>query len=170
MTQQFKAGNPSQNVWVAASAGSGKTSVLVDRLLRLLLAGVAPHRLLCLTFTKAAAAEMSDRLFRELGRWVVQSDHDLIATLEETTGASVDETQRDLARRLFARVLETPGGLRIQTIHGFCESLLARFPLEAGQPPNFDVLDERQASGLLAGARDEILFEANNEESLQPGA
>ena len=163
---QFNAGNPSQNVWVAASAGSGKTSVLVDRLLRLLLAGVAPHRLLCLTFTKAAAAEMSDRLFRELGRWVVQSDQDLIATLEETTGASVDETQRDLARRLFAQVLETPGGLRIQTIHGFCESLLARFPLEAGQPPNFDVLDERQASGLLAGARDEILLEANNEEGL----
>ena len=111
---QFNAGNPSQNVWVAASAGSGKTSVLVDRLLRLLLAGVAPHRLLCLTFTKAAAAEMSDRLFRELGRWVVQSDQDLTATLEETTGAAVDETQRDLARRLFARVLETPGGLRIQ--------------------------------------------------------
>ena len=163
---QFNAGNPSQNVWVAASAGSGKTSVLVDRLLRLLLAGVAPHRLLCLTFTKAAAAEMSDRLFRELGRWVVQSDQDLIATLEETTGASVDETQRDLARRLFARVLETPGGLRIQTIHGFCESLLARFPLEAGQPPNFDVLDERQASGLLAFARDEILLEANNQEGL----
>jgi ATP-dependent helicase/nuclease subunit A len=163
---QFNAGNPSQNVWVAASAGSGKTSVLVDRLLRLLLAGVAPHRLLCLTFTKAAAAEMSDRLFRELGRWVVQSDQDLTATLEETTGAAVDETQRDLARRLFARVLETPGGLRIQTIHGFCESLLARFPLEAGQPPNFDVLDERQALDLLAGARDGILLEADNEEGL----
>jgi len=163
---QFAAGNPSQNVWVAASAGSGKTSVLVDRLLRLLLEGVAPHRLLCLTFTKAAAAEMSDRLFRELGRWAVQSDQDLSATLQETMGAPVDDAQRDRARRLFARVLETPGGLRIQTIHGFCESLLARFPLEAGQPPNFEVLDERQALDLLAGARDGILLEADDEEGL----
>lgn len=163
---QFAAGNPTQNVWVAASAGSGKTSVLVDRLLRLLLEGVPPHRLLCLTFTKAAAAEMSDRLFRELGRWAVQSDEDLTETLQETTGGPVDETRRDLARRLFARVLETPGGLRIQTIHGFCESLLARFPLEAGQPPNFDVLDERQALDLLAGARDGVLLEADEEEAL----
>ncbi len=163
---QFAAGNPAQNVWVAASAGSGKTSVLVDRLLRLLLEGVPPHRLLCLTFTKAAAAEMSDRLFRELGRWAVQSDQALTATLEETISAPVDEARRDLARRLFARVLETPGGLRIQTIHGFCESLLARFPLEAGQPPNFDVLDERQAFDLLAGARDGVLLEADDEDGL----
>ncbi|MEQ8246609.1 MAG: double-strand break repair helicase AddA [Alphaproteobacteria bacterium] len=163
---QYVGGDPSQNVWVAASAGSGKTSVLVDRLLRLLLDGVEPHRLLCLTFTKAAAAEMSDRLFRELSRWVVQSDTELTATLRQTTGGAVDAAMLVFARRLFARVLETPGGLRIQTIHGFCESLLARFPLEAGQPPNFEVYDDRRALDLLASARDGVLLDASEDESL----
>ncbi len=164
--EQYSGGDPTQNVWVVASAGSGKTSVLVDRLLRLLLQGVEPHRLLCLTFTKAAAAEMSDRLFRELSRWVVQTDLELMATLRETTGADVDPATLVFARRLFARVLETPGGLRIQTIHGFCESLLARFPLEAGQPPNFEVFDDRRALDLLANARDGVLLDAAEDDGL----
>ncbi len=164
--EQYVGGDPGQNVWVAASAGSGKTSVLVDRLLRLLLSGVEPHRLLCLTFTKAAAAEMSDRLFRELSGWVVQSDTALTETLRQTTGGDVDPAMLVFARRLFAHVLETPGGLRIQTIHGFCESLLARFPLEAGQPPNFEVYDDRRALDLLASARDGVLLDAADDEGL----
>ncbi len=160
--EQHAAGDPRQNVWVAASAGSGKTSVLVDRILRLLLDGTEPHRLLCLTFTKAAAAEMSDRLFRELGGWVLLDDGALRATLERLTDGNVEPDRLDHARQLFARVLETPGGLRIQTIHGFCESLLARFPVEAGQAPNFEVLDERHAFDLLNAARDNVLVSADD--------
>jgi ATP-dependent helicase/nuclease subunit A len=164
--EQHAAGDPQKNVWVAASAGSGKTSVLVDRLLRLLLDGAEPHRLLCLTFTKAAAAEMSKRLSGELGKWVLLDDRSLLATLQALIDGPVEADRLDFARQLFARVLETPGGLRIQTIHGFCESLLARFPVEAGQAPNFDVLDERDALSLLASARDAVLIGAAKDEDL----
>ena len=154
---QRAAAAPDTSVWVSANAGSGKTRVLVDRVARLLLAGTPPARLLCLTFTKAAASEMATRLFRTLGGWATMPDDSLLAELQELTGAPAHAERLRDARRLFARALETPGGLKIQTIHAFCESLLKRFPLEAGLSPHFDVADEGTAQALLEEAFDGVL-------------
>jgi ATP-dependent helicase/nuclease subunit A len=154
---QRAASEPTASVWVAASAGSGKTKVLTDRVLRLMLAGTPPHRILCLTFTKAAAAEMANRINENLIRWATLSDADLRTRLADLTGGAPDEDAIARARRLFARVLDVPGGLKIQTIHSFCESLLGRFPVEARVPPHFQVMDERSAAELMQRARDAIL-------------
>ncbi|MEZ5960343.1 MAG: double-strand break repair helicase AddA [Hyphomonadaceae bacterium] len=147
---QNKAADPSYSVFVTANAGSGKTKVLVDRIARLLLEGSKPSAFLCITYTKAAAAEMQRRLFERLGAWCVADDEALAADLDKL-GAPHAELPR--ARALFAQALETPGGLKIQTIHAFCERLLARFPIEAGVPPGFDIADEPRAAALLARAR-----------------
>ncbi|MBL4538190.1 MAG: double-strand break repair helicase AddA [Oceanicaulis sp.] len=152
---QSLAADPSASVFVEANAGSGKTRVLVDRVARLLLAGAKPDRILCVTFTKAAAGEMQTRLFRKLGDWSTLPDDALTAELD----ALVTEGQRPElaeARRLFARALETPGGLKIQTLHAFCERLLRRFPLEAGLPPGFDVQDDAAGKALQAEALDAL--------------
>jgi len=145
---------PEQSVWVAASAGSGKTKVLTDRVLRLLLSGARAERILCLTFTKAAAAEMATRIAGRLSRWAVIDDADLAKELEDLSGKEVAVEEMESARRLFATVLDAPGGLEVQTIHGFCQSVLRRFPLEANLPPQFDVLDERTATERMRIARD----------------
>jgi ATP-dependent helicase/nuclease subunit A len=147
---QRQAADPLYSVFVTANAGSGKTKVLVDRIARLLLEGSKPSAFLCITYTKAAAAEMQRRLFERLGGWCVADDAKLAAELE-ALGAS--HTDLGAARALFARALETPGGLKIQTIHAFCERLMGRFPLEAGVPPGFDIADEARAASLLAEAR-----------------
>jgi len=146
---QAAAADPAANVFVEASAGSGKTRVLVDRVARLLLADARPDRILCVTFTKAAAGEMQARLFHKLGEWSILPDDALTRELE--TVIAPDATP-DLgqARRLFARALETPGGLKIQTLHAFCKNLLRRFPLEAGLPPGFEVQDDAAARELQA--------------------
>lgn len=158
--QQRRASDPEASVWVGASAGSGKTKVLTDRVLRLLLSGTPPQRLLCLTFTKAAAAEMANRVNRSLADWATASDAALRDKLARLAGVAPDADAVGGARRLFARVLDVPGGLKIQTIHSFCESLLGRFPIEAGVPPHFQVMDERSAAELLLAARDEVLAAA----------
>jgi ATP-dependent helicase/nuclease subunit A len=147
---QGVAADPANSVFVTANAGSGKTKVLVDRIARLLLQGSRPSGFLCITYTKAAAAEMQSRLFERLGAWCVADDASLAKDLQ-----ALGENGADLARAraLFAQALETPGGLRIQTIHAFCERLLARFPLEAGVPPGFDIADDARAAALLARAR-----------------
>ena len=156
---QARAADPGYNIFVEANAGSGKTRVLVDRVTRLLLGGVAPDTILCLTYTKAAAGEMKTRLFDRLGHWSVLGDEALKAQLTELIGTSGrDDLTR--ARRLFARALETPGGLKIQTIHAFCESLLRRFPLEAGIPPGFDVVDETHAARFRQMARAVVMRES----------
>jgi ATP-dependent helicase/nuclease subunit A len=144
------AADPANSVFVTANAGSGKTKVLVDRIARLLLQGSKPSAFLCITYTKAAAAEMQRRLFERLGAWCVADDVTLTKQL-----VALGEPTHDLgrARKLFAQALETPGGLKIQTIHAFCERVLARFPLEAGVPPGFDIADEPRAAGMLARAR-----------------
>ena len=160
---QRRAADPGFSAWVAASAGTGKTKVLVDRILRLLLSGVRPQRLLCLTFTKAAAKQMALRLTEVLREWTTVNDAGVEAVLSELIGAAPDEQQKQRARRLFAEVLDTPGGLRIDTIHAFCQSLLHRFPLEARLPPNFQVLDERSAGELLADCRNAVLAAARAE-------
>jgi ATP-dependent helicase/nuclease subunit A len=154
---QQRAAKREHSVWVAASAGTGKTKVLTDRVLNLLLGGTTPSRILCLTFTKAAAAEMANRLNERLSRWAIIPDSKLAEEIEAITGALPDEPLRALARRLFAEVLDAPGGMRILTIHAFCQSLLRRFPLEAGIPPQFEVMDDRAAAEMLAEAQAAIL-------------
>jgi ATP-dependent helicase/nuclease subunit A len=150
---QLLASEPGLSASVRANAGSGKTWTLIARVARLLLAGARPEAILCVTYTKAAAAEMQRRLFKTLGEWAVMDDQALAAEL-----AKYDERADDLsaARKLFARALETPGGLKIQTIHAFCEKLLRRFPLEAGVSPGFEVLDDATAGGLASQARDAL--------------
>ena len=160
---QHKASDPAASVWVGASAGTGKTKVLTDRVLRLLLGGTAPERILCLTFTRAAAAEMALRISSELARWTVTDDKTLSAALTMLTGAPPRHSTLDQARRLFAAVLDVPEGLKIQTIHAFCQSLLRRFPLEAGVAPNFEIADERLSTTLLGAARARLLHAARPE-------
>ena len=157
------AADPTASVWVTASAGTGKTKVLIDRVLNLLLDGTPPHRLLCLTFTKAAAAEMSRRIASKLSLWATVPDDVLEKHLHLLTGRTADAGRTALARRLFALVLDTPGGMKIETIHAFCQSLLGRFPLEAGVSPHFDVLDERDAEELLIAARNRTLLAAEQD-------
>src|SRR6185312_2407223 len=120
-------------------AGAGKTYTLANRVARLLLADARPEKILCLTFTKAAAAEMQHRLFKQLGEWAMLPDDVLSAKIAEI-GATPNDLPK--ARRLFAKALETPGGLKVLTLHAFCQILLSRFPLEAKIPPAFDVLDD----------------------------
>jgi len=165
------AADPRLSAWVSAHAGTGKTYTLANRVARLLLDGAAPPRILCLTYTKAAAAEMAGRLFKQLGEWAMLDDAALAQSLEKIGAGSRDiEGLRD-ARRLFALALETPGGLKIQTIHSFCQYILARFPVEAGVPPSFDVLDEQTANELIAEARNRILERAGEgEEKLAEAA
>lgn len=154
---QRQASDPKASVWVSANAGSGKTHALVDRVLRLLLAGSDPSTILCLTFTKAAAALMATRLFERLGRWIALSDAELADTLADLGAPPAGDSDLTAARRLFTRALESPGGLRIQTIHAFCERLLHLFPVEAGLAPGFEVLDERGTRELLEEARNATL-------------
>ncbi|MBK1636154.1 double-strand break repair helicase AddA, partial [Rhodovulum adriaticum] len=149
--RQVQAADPGNSTWLGANAGSGKTRVLTDRVARLLLDGVAPQRILCLTYTKAAASEMQNRLFQRLGGWAMLDDAALRDELHKLglDGAIAPDTLRE-ARRLFARAIETPGGLKIQTIHSFCAGLLRRFPLESGVSPQFTEMDDRAAKRLRA--------------------
>jgi ATP-dependent helicase/nuclease subunit A len=144
--------DPAASVWVSASAGTGKTKVLTERLLTLMLAGTAPSRILCLTFTRAAAAEMANRVNQRLASWATMEAGRLAQELVDLTGHKPHDEDIAHARQLFARVLDTPGGAKIQTIHAFCQSLLRRFPLEAEVPPEFTVIDERSAAEALSDA------------------
>jgi ATP-dependent helicase/nuclease subunit A len=149
--RQLAAADPTTSTWLAANAGSGKTRVLTDRVARLLLNDVQPQHILCLTYTKAAASEMQNRLFRRLGDWAMLPDADLRSALTELgVRHNPDGKQLRDARTLFARAIETPGGLKIQTIHSFCASLLRRFPLEADVSPQFTEIEERAADLLRA--------------------
>ncbi len=155
---QIDAALPSRSTWLSANAGSGKTRVLTDRVALLLLQGVMPQRILCLTYTKAAASEMQNRLFKRLGAWAMMSDDKLTGSLRELgvqEGQINSQTLRN-ARRLFAQAIETPGGLKIQTIHSFCASLLRRFPLEAQVSPAFTEMDDRAGKQLRADVMDQL--------------
>ena len=162
---QRRASDPAASVWVAASAGTGKTKVLTERILALLLEGVAPERILALTFTKTAAAEMASRIAEQLGPWAAMADADLEKAIASLLGRPANAAEKNRARMLFARVLDTPGGMPIQTIHAFCQSLLRRFPLEAGIAPHFALMDERDAEEMLAAAREEVLGRAQGADS-----
>jgi len=149
---QIRAADPANSTWVSANAGSGKTRVLTDRVARLLLHRVPPQKILCLTYTKAAASHMQNKLFERLGGWAMLPDDALTQMLSELgeSGAALEAASLRRARTLFAAALETPGGLKIQTIHSFCAALLRRFPLEAGVSPNFKEMDERAGKKLRA--------------------
>lgn len=165
--RQKLAARPDLSAWVAASAGSGKTRVLTDRALRLMLAGSQPDRILCLTYTKAAAAEMSNRLAARLSDWATCDRADLLKAVEDLTGEPVTELTERRARSLFARMLDAPGGMKVQTLHSFCQALLRRFPLEAGIAPHFEIADERSSGELLAAARERLLIRARRGEALE---
>jgi len=157
---QRDASSPSHHAALAASAGTGKTHVLTARVLRVLLRGVAPEVILCLTFTKAGAAEMAHRIHRQLAHWVRLDDVKLrkdLFNLGEESGPDA----LGLARSLFARVLEAPGGgLRIQTIHAFAQGLLASFPAEAGLTPGFRTLEGREELLLARATLADLLVRA----------
>ncbi|WP_157959878.1 double-strand break repair helicase AddA [Devosia submarina] len=159
---QAQAANPGWSIWVSANAGSGKTYVLTQRVLRMLLAGVKPEAILCLTYTKAAAAEMRRRVAQRLGAWAVLEPALLEKELVAIEGDGLTDEMRERARTLFARALETPGGLKIVTIHAFCESVLHRFPLEAGVPFDFSVIEDEERNGMVLQARERVLAEGLN--------
>ncbi|MFT3733322.1 MAG: double-strand break repair helicase AddA [Hyphomicrobium sp.] len=160
---QSAASHPQNSAWVNANAGTGKTHVLTLRVLRLLLAGTRPERILCLTFTKAAAAQMSQRVFDRLAGWVTMEAATLRDDLSNVTGGPVSDDLMAFARTLFAHAIETPGGLKVQTIHAFAERLLQRFPLEAGVPPDFKILDDVAAGDLKAAAIQATLTKATGD-------
>ncbi|CAN7186253.1 double-strand break repair helicase AddA [Mesorhizobium sp. LjRoot246] len=154
---QARAADPGNSAWVSANAGSGKTHVLAQRVIRLLLRGTDPSKILCLTYTRAAAANMSNRVFSTLSEWTTLGDADLAAKVEALEGRRPNLETMRRARRLFAEALETPGGLKIQTIHAFCESVLHQFPLEANIPAHFEMLDGQMEASLFAAARRDMI-------------
>src|SRR3954467_11713101 len=157
---QRTASDPTLSAWVGANAGSGKTHVLAQRVIRLLLRGTPPEKILCLTYTKAAAANMANRVFSELAKWTPLSDDALDAEIVKIEGRRPSDAQRRHARRLFARALDTPGGLKVQTIHAFCTRLLHQFPFEANVAARFEVLDGAAQTKLLDEVRTRVLLEA----------
>ncbi|MFZ0622658.1 MAG: double-strand break repair helicase AddA [Pseudolabrys sp.] len=157
--RQIAAADPERSVFVSANAGSGKTHVLVQRVINLLLRGEDPAKILCITFTKAAAANMATRVFNTLAEWTALDDDALDAKIRLATGKAPDAARRAIARRLFANALETPGGLKVQTIHAFCTRLLHQFPFEADVAARFEVLDEAATSQLLNELTLEVLLE-----------
>jgi ATP-dependent helicase/nuclease subunit A len=160
--KQASASNPASSSFVSANAGSGKTHVLVQRVIRLLLTGVPPEKILCITFTKAAAANMAERVFSTLGRWVTLNDTALNAAIIDAGIARPDAKLRTRARELFACALETPGGLKVQTIHALCTRLLQQFPFEANVPARFAVLDERDQAEMMERANLIVFLQASN--------
>src|SRR5882724_11862779 len=158
---QARASNPAASAFVSANAGSGKTHVLVQRVIRLLLDGVAPEKILCITFTKAAAANMAERVFSTLGHWVTLDDAELDAAIRESGIPHPNASLRKSARKLFACALETPGGLKVQTIHALCTRLLQQFPFEANVPARFAVLDDRDQNEMMERANLGVFLEAS---------
>jgi ATP-dependent helicase/nuclease subunit A len=157
--EQALASDPAVHAALSASAGTGKTQVLTARVLRLLLKGARPESILCLTFTKAAAAEMANRIGARLAAWVRLKDSELGADLL-ALGESNDPVTREHARQLFARVLDCPGGLKIQTIHAFAQGLLAAFPAEAGIVPGFQPIEGRAEQELVRRMLAELMADA----------
>jgi ATP-dependent helicase/nuclease subunit A len=157
---QARASDPTASAFVSANAGSGKTHVLVQRVIRLLLSGVPPEKILCITFTKAAAANMAERVFTTLGHWVTLDDAALDEAIRAAGIPHPSARLRREARKLFACALETPGGLKVQTIHALCTRLLQQFPFEANVPARFAVIDERDQTDMMERANLKVLLDA----------
>src|SRR5664279_1955655 len=158
---QVEAADPDVSAFVSANAGSGKTYVLAQRVINLLLRGVDPAKILCITFTKTAAANMANEVFKRLAVWTTLEDAALDDKIKLSTGRAADAAQRARARRLFASALETPGGLKVQTIHAFCTRLLHQFPFEANVAARFTVLDDASTTQLLDQLTLQVLLEAS---------
>src|SRR6202163_1540986 len=158
--RQIEASDPSVSAFVSANAGAGKTHVLAQRVIRLLLAGVAPPKILCITFTKAAGANIAARVFDTLAQWIALDDDALDQEMRHIGETSIGPDERARARRLFASALDAPGGLKVQTIHAFCTRLLHQFPFEANVAARFTVLEERAERDLLDRLRLQVLLEA----------
>lgn len=168
-SQQRAAADPTKSVWVGASAGTGKTRVLSDRVLRMLLKNIDAGKILCLTYTKAAAVEMKTRISERLAEWAVMSDADLEKSLVNLLGSEIKnekimEYTKQIARTCFAKLLDTPGGIKIQTIHSFCQEILKRFPLEADIMPYFDIMEDREVDDVLRHLQNRMQIDAE----LQP--
>jgi len=159
--RQARASNPRTSAWVSANAGSGKTHVLTQRVLRLLIDRTPPAQILCLAYTKAAAANMAERIFGQLAEWTSLDDGALAKAVVDCGAPAPGPQDLGFARQLFARTIETPGGLKIQTLHAFAERLLRLFPFEANVPAHFKVIDERESKLLLTEARDAALAALN---------
>src|SRR4051794_18397937 len=157
---QRRASDPTASAFVSANAGSGKTHVLVQRVTRLLLSGVPPEKILCITFTKAAAANMAERVFTTLGHWVTLDDDALDEAIRQSGIPHPNAKLRSAARKLFASALETPGGLKVQTIHALCTRLLQQFPFEANVPARFSVLDDRDQAEMMERANLRVMLDA----------
>src|SRR4030088_3444897 len=166
---QARASDPASSAFVSANAGSGKTHVLVQRVIRLLLNNVPPEKILCITFTKAAAANMAERVFSTLGHWITLDDKALDAAIRDAGLAHPDAKMRMRARELFACALETPGGLKVQTIHALCTRLLQQFPFEANVPARFSVLDDRDQTEMMERANLKVLLEASRDPNSPTG-
>ncbi len=164
---QQQASNPENSVWVFASAGSGKTKILTDRVLRLLLLGVSPEKILCLTFTKAAASEMQERINHNLADWISCDEEKLQKKLFELSGKTPTNHEIKKAQSLFIKILDSEAKLKIQTIHSFCQTLMKIFPFEAKITPNFEVIEQAQEKLLLKQAQKEILEQAVSNPILQ---
>jgi ATP-dependent helicase/nuclease subunit A len=160
LARQREASDPVISAWVSANAGSGKTHVLAQRVIRLLLDGVDPARILCITFTRAAAGNMANRVFDELRKWTALDDAGLSEAMRRAGSRDTGASMRARARMLFALALETPGGLKVQTIHAFCTRILHLFPFEANVAARFSVLDEAQDAQLLEKMTNEVLLDA----------
>ncbi|RCL03569.1 MAG: ATP-dependent helicase/nuclease subunit A [Candidatus Tokpelaia sp. JSC161] len=168
--EQKKASNPTKNIWVSANAGSGKTYVLTQRVLRLLLNGTEPARILCLTYTKSSAAVMQNRIFNKLAHWTRINDEDLVEELYHLEGKKANAEHINTARKLFAYALEKPGGMKIQTIHAFCEALLHKFPIEANISSHFNIIDDIQEKQLISQAKKSLfsaIYQKNNHKLVQ---
>ena len=157
--KQGIASNPNNSVWTSASAGSGKTTVLTKRLLRMFLSGVQPSKILCITFTNTGAAEMRNRINSKLAEWTMLDDERLekeIIDLEEGRATNIEEKVK-IARSLFAKILDYSNDFKILTIHSFCQQIIKRFPLEANIIPNFKIADEITSMEILLQAKEELL-------------
>jgi ATP-dependent helicase/nuclease subunit A len=167
--EQLQASDPNSSVWVSASAGTGKTKILTDRVLRLLISGVKPEKILCITFTKAAAGEMNNRINKELSVWANLSSIKLEERLRSSFGYSPSREQLNLAAQLFHEKLSSVESLKIQTIHSFCQFILGRFPVEAGISPGFKVIDEYKTAELLKEIRINLILQASEEPESELG-
>ena len=164
---QQVASDPKNSAWVFASAGSGKTKILVDRVLRLLLSDVTPDKILCLTFTKNAALEMQDRINSELAKWILCDEEELVEKLKNLSGKSPGQDVLKKARTLFNAVLDAEFKIKTQTIHAFCQTIIKIFPFEADVRPSFEVIESAKESLLLKQVQKKLLQDAFIDKNLE---
>jgi ATP-dependent helicase/nuclease subunit A len=161
LKEQIIASSPQNNVWLSANAGTGKTHVLVNRYLRLLLDENDPNRIVCITYTKAAAAEMQTRIINKISDFIILDDESFLNQIENQFETKLEHKKLNNIRKKLAGILDNPEKLKIQTIHSFCQTILKSFPLEAQIPPFFNLIDDISKDQLIEASWQKILD--NNE-------